>query len=227
MTGASRGIGRSVAHVLAEEEVGLVLNSRGGSELEEVATACRGAAIAADLSRPEEVDRLAEAARERCGGAPDILVNNAGTFGLAPAAETSPEEFERSLALNLSAPFRLTRAFLPELVARGDGHLVHIGSAAGRRALPGNVAYSASKFGLRGMHAVLRLELEGTGVRTTLIEPSAVDTGAWDALESRLGKDLPARSAMLAPERVAGAVLFALRAGREGAAAAEVSVARA
>ncbi len=67
------------------------------------------------------------------GGAPDIVVNNAGVFSLARVHETEPAELERQLRVNLLAPFVLVRAFLPSMLARGDGHLVHIGSAAGSR----------------------------------------------------------------------------------------------
>lgn len=211
VTGASRGIGRAAAEALSGEGVRLVLSSRGGEALEAAAEVTGGTAVAADLSRPEEVDRLARRAGDLLGDAPDALVNNAGVFALAPAAETPPELFEEHLAVNLAAPFRLVRAFLPAMLERGSGSLVHVGSVAGREALPGNVAYSASKFGLRGMHEVLRAELDGTGVRSLLVEPGPVDTTAWDPLEPRLGEDLPARDEMLRPERVARGILDLLR----------------
>lgn len=211
VTGASRGIGRAVSEALAQRGARVVLSSRGGPALEEAAEDCGGEAVAADLRRPEEVERLARRATELAGGAPDILVNNAGVFHLAPAAETPPERFEEHLTVNLAAPFRLVRALLPAMLERGDGDLVHVGSVAGRKPLPGNVAYSASKYGLRGMHEVLCVELEGTGVRSLLVEPGPVDTGAWDDLEPRLGEELPAREEMLPPARVAEAVVRLLR----------------
>lgn len=219
MTGASRGIGRAVADALSGAGLRLVLSSRGGEELEEAAESTGGTAVAADLSRPDAVDRLARRAGDLLGGAPDVLVNNAGVFSLAPAAETPPDLFEEHLAVNLAAPFRLVRAFLPAMLERGSGSLLHVGSVAGRQALPGNVAYSASKFGLRGMHEVLRAELDGTGVRSLLVEPGPVDTAAWDPLEPRLGEDLPSRAEMLRPERVARAIMDLLRGEGEGEAA--------
>lgn len=213
VTGASRGIGRAVARSLAEAGARVILTSRGGRALEEAAAECGAVAVAADLTSPEELERLVRRTREELDGSPDVLVNNAGTFTLAPVPETSPELFEAHLSLNLSAPFRLARAFLPGMLERGSGILVHMGSVAGRDALPGNVAYSASKFGLRGMHEVLRVELLDRGVASVLVEPGPVDTEAWDPLEDRLGADLPSRSAMLSPEEVAEAVVGAVVAG--------------
>lgn len=217
VTGASRGIGRAIAVALASRGADLVVTSRRGPDLEEVARATAGRAIAADLVRSGEVERLIERVRTRLGGAPTVLVNAAGRFQLVPAARLEPEELERHLAVNLRAPILLARAFLPEMLSRGRGHLVHIGSVAGRWPFRENAAYAASKYGLRGFHEVLRLELEGTGVRTSLIEPGPVDTPAWDAVAERLGADLPSRSRMLRPERVAEAVITCLALGREGA----------
>ena len=216
LTGATGGVGRALARELAERGTRLVVSSRGGPGLTELAEELPAVALEADLTRPGEVDGLARAVRDELGGAPDLLLNNAGVFRLAPAHATDPDVLDRHLAVNLSAPFRLARAFLPDMLNRGSGWLVHSGSVAGRQALPGNVAYSASKYGLRGLHEVLEVELEGSGVRTLLVEPGPVDTGAWDALEDRLGEDLPPRSAMLRPEVVARRVAEALEEKRDG-----------
>jgi len=213
VTGASRGIGRAIARALSRRGARLVLASRGGADLREAAGETGGAPVPANLLRGAQVERLVSETLRRLDGAPEILVNNAGIFGLAPATETEPEEFEAHLAVNLVAPFRLSRAFLPRMIERGSGDLVHIGSVAGREPFPENVAYGASKHGLRGLHGVLRLELEGKGVRTHLVEPGPVDTSAWDGLEERLGVDLPPREAMLSPEEVAEAVVERLEAG--------------
>jgi NADP-dependent 3-hydroxy acid dehydrogenase YdfG len=137
-------------------------------------------------------------------------VHSAGAFALAAIAETTVDAFDEQVAVNLRAVFLLTRAVLPGLLARGSGHIVTIGSIAGRQPFPGNGAYAASKFGVRGLHAVLLTELRGTGVRATLIEPAATDTGLWDQIDRRRFPDLPARSAMLSVDQVAEAVLYAL-----------------
>lgn len=216
ITGASRGIGRGMAEAMADAGARVLPVSRGGPELRAVADRCGEAPLTADLAQGEAPRRLAAEVRERLDGAPDVLVNNAGTFGLAPAHETDAEVLDAHLALNVRAPILLAVAFLGEMRERGEGHLLHLGSVAGRRALPGNAAYSTSKFGLRGFHQVLRVELAGTGVCSTLLEPGAVDTAAWEGLEERLGDDLPSREAMLDPEQVARAALDALRMGPYG-----------
>ncbi|MDH3424228.1 MAG: SDR family NAD(P)-dependent oxidoreductase, partial [Gemmatimonadota bacterium] len=99
---------------------------------------------------------------------------------------------------------------LPGMLERGSGTVVSIGSVAGRKAFPGNAAYSASKYGLRGLHEVLVEELRGTGVRATLVEPAATDTELWDPLDPEQNPELPSRTDMLRPEDVADAVLFAV-----------------
>lgn len=216
LTGATGGIGAALARELAGRGARLVVSSRGGPDLASLAAELGAAAVGADLARPGEVDALAGEARRELDGVPDLLINNAGVFRLAPAESTDPRLFDRHLAVNLSAAFRLVRAFLPAMLERGSGWLVHSGSQAGRHALPGNAAYSASKYGLRGLHEVLEVELEGRGVRTLLAEPGPVDTPAWDDLEGRLGEDLPARGDMLRPGEVARRVAEALEAARDG-----------
>src|SRR3972149_5334231 len=90
---------------------------------------------------------------------PDTVVNNPGLFFIKPVSETTPEDFARTIAVNLMAPFLVARAVIPPLVQRGAGHLVTIGSVSDHVAYPGSTAYAASKFGVRGMHEVLRVEL--------------------------------------------------------------------
>lgn len=210
VTGASRGIGLAVATELARRGawVGMVARSR--DELEEAARAVGGHAIPADVSSAEAVHGLAAHLDDMLGGVPDFVVNSAGAFALAPLAETDPELFERQLAVNLRGPFLVMRSLLPGMLRRRSGHLLSIGSVAGRVAYPGNAAYAASKFGLRGVHEVLAEEVRGSGVRATLIEPAATDTPLWDPLDPDAREDLPARSAMLRPQDVARAVAFVL-----------------
>lgn len=209
VTGASSGIGLAIARALAEAGawVGMVARSEG--RLAEAAESLGGHAIPADVSSPADVHRVAAYLHEVLGGPPDLLVNAAGSFALAPFAETEPTTFDQQIDNNLRGPFLLIRAFLPEMLQRGEGHILTIGSVAGRVALPGNAAYAASKFGLRGMHEVLAEEIRGSGVRATLIEPSATDTPLWNALDPDSREDLPSRSAMLRPEDVARVLLFA------------------
>ena len=209
VTGASRGIGLEVARTMAAAGawVGMVARSR--DALSAAAADVGGHAIPGDVGEPNGVHALATYVTELLGDAPDMLVSCAGAFTLARIADTDPVDFERLIAVNLRGPFLLARAFLPLMLRRRSGHLIHVGSVAGRAAFVENGAYSASKFGLRGMHEVLLQELRGTGVRATLVEPAATDTALWDAIDAAAHPGLPARASMLRAEDVARVVVFA------------------
>jgi NAD(P)-dependent dehydrogenase (short-subunit alcohol dehydrogenase family) len=210
VTGASTGIGRAVAEALAAAGAWVGMVSRTGDRLAAAAEAAGGHAIPADVSTLEGVRHVHGYVSELLGDAPDVVVSAAGAFSLATLAETDPDEFDRILAANLRGPFLVLRAFLPQMLLRGSGHVVHVGSVAGRVAFPENGAYSASKYGLRGMHEVLLQEIRGTGVRATLVEPAATDTPLWDPVDPDSRPDLPSRASMLRPEDVARAVLYAV-----------------
>jgi NADP-dependent 3-hydroxy acid dehydrogenase YdfG len=210
LTGATGGVGRAVAERLASAGARLALIGRRVADVEKLAGRLAALPLPGDLTDREFVASLQLRVAESWGGAPDVLVNNAGAFELAPLPETTPEKFEELLAVNLRAPFELVRTWVPDMIARGSGHLVSMGSIAGRTGLPGNAAYAASKFGLRGLHGVLVEELRGTGVKASWIEPSAVDTPVWDPIDPDARADLPSRVEMLRPEAIAEAVLFAI-----------------
>jgi NAD(P)-dependent dehydrogenase (short-subunit alcohol dehydrogenase family) len=210
VTGGSRGIGLATARALAASGARVGVVARGEEDLLRVAGEIAGEAFVADLTSAAGVDSLRAQVFDRFDGAPDILVNSAGAFDVASFSETAPETFDAQISANLVAPFLTTRAFLPGMISRGSGHIVNVGSIAGRVALPGNSAYGASKFGLRGLHEVLVAELQGSGVRTTMIEPAATDTPLWDVLDPDNHPHLPNRAQMLRPEAVAAAILFAV-----------------
>jgi NADP-dependent 3-hydroxy acid dehydrogenase YdfG len=215
LTGAAGGVGRAVAERLAGAGARLVLIGRRAEPLAELAAELAAEALAGDLTDRAFVTSV-PAVLERVWGEPaEVLINNAGAFELRPLVETQPEAFRRVLAVNLQAAFELTHALLPPMLARGTGHVVNVGSVAGRVAFPGNAAYSASKFGLLGLHRVLVEELRGTGVKASWIEPAAVDTPLWDPLDPDSRPDLPGRADMLKPEAVAEAVYFAVAQPRE------------
>lgn len=208
ITGATRGIGRAVAEALAGAGAEVHLLARSRAELGRLAAELGGRSWPADLTDDADVWDALDRLREETDGVPDIVVNSAGVFDVAPLAETSVAVFDRNLDVNLRGTFLVVRALLPHMLARGRGTLVHVGSVAGRKAFPGNGAYSASKWGLRGLHEVLLEEIRGTGVRATLVEPAATDTPVWDPLDPDGRDDLPSRNQMLAPADVARAVLF-------------------
>ncbi len=208
VTGASGGIGAAVVRRLVEREAEVMAVARRRDPLEALARETGARALPADAANADSVAALSRAV---LGEGPIFaLINAVGTFDLAPVAETEPEMFERMVSGNLRAPFLMTRAFLPAMLEAGAGHVVTLGSVAGRAAFPGNGAYSASKFGVRGLHEVLVQELRGTGVRATLVEPAATDTGIWDPFDPDRRDDLPGRDAMLPAEAVADAVLYTI-----------------
>lgn len=212
VTGASRGIGRAIAQALAAKGWRIALLARSSGPLHEAAAALGRDALPlpCDVRDERTVRRVADRIVDDFGGAPDVLVNSAGIFAIAPVHTTEPEAFEHAIDANLVAPFRLIRAFLPAMLARGSGHIVSIGSIADHVALPGNGGYAASKFGLRGLHEVLRAELVGTGVRSTLVSPGPVDTAMWDEVDPDTRPGFTPRARMLRPDAVAAAVIFAI-----------------
>ena len=167
--------------------------------------------ITCDVSDPESVEKAAKQIRKELGGAPEILVNNAGIFGVSIVEETTTEFFLETINTNLVGPFLFVRAFLADMKSRKGGHIVTIGSIADRTIFTGNAAYSAAKFGLRAVHEVLRAELRGTGVRTSLISPASTDTEIWNTVTvtDPAGKPHSTRP-MLDPDDVVAAVMFAL-----------------
>ena len=205
VTGASRGIGRAVAETLYAAGAHVVRLARSLKD----GSAERRTDLRCDVTDPAAVDRAAARVLGELG-VPDIVVNNAGTFFIKRIEETSLEDFTRTLAVNLTGPFLVARAFIPHLVKRGSGHLVTIGSVSDHVAYSGSTAYASSKYGLRGMHEVLRQDLSRTGVRTTLVSPGPVDTPIWDPVDPDSKPGFTKRSAMLQAEDVAAAVLYAV-----------------
>ena len=205
VTGASRGIGLAVADALRASGMHVVRLARTVRE----GTFERRTDIPCDLTDPASVER-AVGRVEQEPGLPDIIVNNAGVFFIKPLAETTYEDFTRTLATNLTAAFLIARALVPKMVQRGSGHLVTIGSISDYIGFSGSTAYAASKFGLRGMHEVIRQETAKSGVRTTLISPGPVDTDIWNAVDPDSKPGFTKRKDMMRAEDIAAAVLYAV-----------------
>ncbi|MEP6904855.1 MAG: SDR family oxidoreductase [Gemmatimonadales bacterium] len=213
VTGASRGIGSAIARGLADggARVGLIARTRPALEQLRAELGESAVVIECDVTDIGSVSSAAARVREAFGGAPDIIVNNAGLFRVAPLDTMSPEDFVGSVQTNLVAPFLVLHEFLAEMRARQRGHVVTIGSVADREIFPENAAYAASKFGVRALHEVLRLELNGTGVRATLVSPAAVNTELWNGFDTGANQQrFPTRDNMLDADAVARAVMFAV-----------------
>ena len=208
VTGATSGIGAACARILVAAGAEVFLVARRREPLSRVADEIGGHAVPGDLADDHQVASMAAEVSARLGDAPDIVVHAAGVFSLAPLHQTAVEDLDRGWSVNLRGGFLLVRSFLPGMLRRGRGQIVMVGSVAGRRAFSGNGAYSASKFGLRGMHEVLREETRGTGVRASLVEPGACDTPIWDSIDRDRHPGLPPREDMLEAGQVAEAILF-------------------
>lgn len=208
VTGASRGIGRAVAIRLAAAGFQVALAARSVGALDALAREIDGWALPCDVTRPDDMAALVRAVEDRAGRSPDLVVAAAGVFTLAPVAELEPADLDLNLEVNLRAGILTVRSFLPGMLERRSGTIVQVGSVSGRKAFPGNAAYAASKFGIRGFHNVLLEELRGTGVRATLLEPAATDTSIWDPMDPDGNPGLPDRATMLRPEEVADVVHF-------------------
>ena len=212
VTGASRGIGAGIAKALGEQGARVVLVARTESKLKEQAARIKQSIpVACDVTDAKSVEQATRRIGNELGGAPDIVVNNAGIFRVAVVEETSAETFREMIDTNLVAPFLFVRAFLGEMKQRKSGHIVTIGSVADRTVFSGNAAYSAAKFGLRAVHEIMRAELRGTGVRTSLISPAATNTEMWNnvAVTDPVANPHSTRP-MLDAADVVAAVMFAL-----------------
>ncbi len=220
VTGAGRGIGRSIALALAREGAHVTVVSRTATELDSLvgeieAAGGRGVAFAGDLRSASACEAAVTAAVE-CFGGLQILVNNAGMAVFANVADTRDEDWDAVIGTNLTAAFRLTRAALPHL-ARSGGHVLMVSSLAGKNPIAGLAAYCASKAALDQFAASLMLEVRPQGIKVTTIAPGSVDTTFG-------GSPRPADTSwMLTAEDVAQTVVDLLRM-RDGAHSSRVEM---
>lgn len=203
VTGASGGIGAAVARSLAAEGVRLGLASRSGSDLGIEGTVAQPS----DVRDPAALEALVGRVVETFGGL-DILVANAGVGAYGPFLELDPEHLEEMIDVNVKGAIYAVRAALPHLLKSDAADIVTIASEAGRRGLPFEAVYCASKFAQVGFTRALDHELRPQGVRCTNVCPGGVAT------EFAMGRgrtpDMPELAGMMASEDVAEAVLFVL-----------------
>ena len=216
ITGAAGGIGSVTAQVLAAAGARSLLVGRDARRLEKLARRLGGgrgsaAPLAADVTSAAGREAIAETARRWQGGI-DAVINMAGVNEFGMFERQTVADVERIMQTNAVGPMLLCQALLPALRCRPEAHIVNVGSILGSIAMPGNAAYSASKFALRGFSEALRRELADTPVRVHYIAPRATATGFNDARVTQMNRDL--RIATDDPDVVAKAVVRALTRGR-------------
>ena len=200
VTGASRGIGRAVALRLGATHH-VVAVARSGPELETLASEIRSGGGSCDAVEIDVTDAKA-VARTLAGVRADVLVNNAGVGYMKPLLELSSDEWHTMVDVNFNALFHVTRAVLPGMVERGRGHIVMVGSIAGRSAFVGGSCYAATKHAVMGFSESLMLEVRDQGVKVSVVNPGSVATTF-----SRRDRDT---SWMITADDVADAVIHAI-----------------
>ena len=205
ITGASRGIGRAIAEKLAGPEVTLLLHGRDAEALSQTcrsveAKSGKAVQLLHDLRDPGAIQKMVD---EIGGAALDGLINNAGIAIVKPLADVTLEEWQSTLAVNVTAPFLLTQKLLPIMPAGSS--IVNILSIAAKTGFPNWSAYCMSKFALEGFSQSVREELRGRGIRVLNVYPAATSTEIWNGVEG----EWP-REKMLSPEEIGDAIAYAL-----------------
>lgn len=208
MTGASSGIGRATALMLAGEGARVALAARSTTALHKAAQEIEALGqealvVPTDVTRQDQVERLVAETLDRWKRI-DIVVANAGVYVRCPVTELTVAEVERSMAVNFYGALYLVLAALPHMLRQQSGHLLLVTSMDGKKGLPPDAPYVAAKFALSGFSEVLRQELHGTEVHVTTVFPGRVDTPMIASLK------VPWISAKIAPDVVARAIVRAI-----------------
>lgn len=216
IVGAGRGIGRAAAHLFARDGDALVVSSRTESQLEglrrelEGATGGRVLSVVADATEPGDAEHLAAAAVAEFGRV-DTLVYAAGAGLIKPFGETTHEDFDRMMKVNVYGAFNVCKAVLPVMEGQKGGRVVAIPGILGRAPMAQAAAYCAAKYALTGLMKSLALESKRAGIRFSLLHLGGVNTSFWDDISMRVQ-----RERMLTVAAAARAVHFAATQEGEG-----------
>ena len=181
VTGASRGIGEAAARALAVAGASVMLTARSGDALRDIARQIGTAGskietMVCDVSEYAQCEAVAEAMKRRFGPI-DALINNAGVIDpIASVADGDPADWARSISINLIGAYNAIRCVLPDMIARGGGHIVNVSSGAALRPLEGWSAYCAGKAGLAMLTRAIQLEHAAAGIRVFGFQPGTTDT---------------------------------------------------
>ena len=203
VTGGSRGIGRAIALRFAKEGAHVVVNARTSDQLDAVvaeieAAGGKGTASQVNVADWGSVEGAVFRNTQATGGPIDVLVNCAGYFDINPFDRMDTQTWEKMINVNLTGAFQVTLECLEALEQGERPHIFMINSLAGRQAFPGNTAYCASKYGLKGFADALREDLKEKGIRVSSVYPGQTDTTIWDKIDGDWD-----RSKMNRPEDVA------------------------
>jgi NAD(P)-dependent dehydrogenase (short-subunit alcohol dehydrogenase family) len=187
VTGSTKGIGLGIVRAFVREGARVVITSRNPAECAMVAADLGPAAVpmAADLSKADEVRRLAEAALAALDGRVDVLVNNAGQPRVAPSVELPEADYRYTMDLNLTAYFLLAQALAKGMLERRRGSIINVGSINGTLAFPQRLAYCVSKAGVNMLTKVMAIEWASSGVRVNCLAPGYVETDFIVSLSAR------------------------------------------
>jgi len=213
ITGAGRGIGKETALLLAKNDLNIVVCSRTQGEIDSVINEIKklknnnnnnnnnnAIGVKCDVSNPLEVSQLVQKTID-CFEGVDVLVNNAGIAFISKLIDTSEEQWDKTIDINLKGTFLCTKAVLPLMLRKGSGVIINVSSGAGKMGFPNISAYCASKFGMIGLTESLAWEVSDTNIIVMAICPGEVNTRMQEDLDKDYYREN--KNKMLKPEQIA------------------------